>query len=64
MSKRRPMRIGWCKQVRRDGAGSRISTLLRRPHGGGLLDDVGLVLVMTVNPGFGSQAFIERMVPR
>ena len=29
-----------------------------------LLDDVGLVLVMTVNPGFGGQAFIERMVPK
>ncbi|AJH79148.1 MULTISPECIES: ribulose-phosphate 3-epimerase [Heyndrickxia] len=29
-----------------------------------ILGDVGLVLLMTVNPGFGGQAFIESVVPK
>jgi ribulose-phosphate 3-epimerase len=29
-----------------------------------ILPDVDLVLVMTVNPGFGGQTFIERMLPK
>ncbi|MBI3050916.1 ribulose-phosphate 3-epimerase [Candidatus Woesearchaeota archaeon] len=29
-----------------------------------VLEDVGIVLVMTVNPGFGGQRFIESMVPK
>ena len=29
-----------------------------------VLDRLDLVLVMTVNPGFGGQAFIEEMIPK
>lgn len=29
-----------------------------------VLDDISLLLVMTVNPGFGGQAFIETMLPK
>ncbi len=29
-----------------------------------VLDDVGMVLLMTVNPGFGGQAFIPEVVPK
>lgn len=29
-----------------------------------VIEDVDLVLLMTVNPGFGGQAFIERVVPK
>ena len=29
-----------------------------------LLDDVELVIIMTVNPGFGGQRFIEAMIPK
>lgn len=29
-----------------------------------VLDDISLLLVMTVNPGFGGQAFIESMLPK
>ena len=29
-----------------------------------ILSDVDLVLIMTVNPGFGGQTFIEQMVPK
>ncbi len=29
-----------------------------------VLDDIDLVLVMSVNPGFGGQAFIESMLPK
>ncbi len=29
-----------------------------------VLDDVGMVLLMTVNPGFGGQAFIPEVIPK
>jgi ribulose-phosphate 3-epimerase len=29
-----------------------------------VLDDLGMVLLMTVNPGFGGQAFIPRVIPK
>lgn len=29
-----------------------------------LLDDIDLVVIMTVNPGFGGQSFIESMIPK
>ncbi|EUJ41840.1 ribulose-phosphate 3-epimerase [Brochothrix campestris] len=29
-----------------------------------ILNDVDLVLIMTVNPGFGGQSFIEEMIPK
>jgi ribulose-phosphate 3-epimerase len=29
-----------------------------------VLDDLGMVLLMTVNPGFGGQAFIPGVVPK
>jgi len=29
-----------------------------------LLDDIDLVTIMTVNPGFGGQSFIEAMIPK
>jgi ribulose-phosphate 3-epimerase len=29
-----------------------------------LLDDLAMVLIMSVNPGFGGQAFIEAVLPK
>jgi ribulose-phosphate 3-epimerase len=29
-----------------------------------VLDDLGMVLLMTVNPGFGGQAFIPEVIPK
>ena len=29
-----------------------------------VLQDIDMVLIMTVNPGFGGQSFIESMIPK
>ena len=53
--------IAALRQIRALGAKAGISLLPSSPVSilDGLLDEIDLILVMTVNPGFGGQAFME-----
>jgi ribulose-phosphate 3-epimerase len=54
------------QQIRELGANASVSINPATPLGGldEILPYVDMVLLMTVNPGFGGQAFIESMVPK
>lgn len=61
-----PKPLPLLRRLRRMGVGAGLALKPRTPASAVLpwLDELDLVLVMTVEPGFGGQSFMERMLPK